>query len=241
LKGQKRSLYLGGVNVPFLVRWPGVVPAGRVDKTSVLGGVDVMPTILAALNLKGPEGYQSDGVNALAALKGQSWKRSQPLFWEWRGPHNKDVDWPTHAIRHDDHVLLHDEHAARMELYNVITDRNQETNLASTQPELASTLKSLLDDWRNTIPPFVQSPSANRLEVSGKKKSAMKSDASSKTATPDRQMIFKRWDTNFDNELSLDEYVTGFVRKAEAPERFKSFDKDNDGKLSHAEFVTPNK
>ncbi len=48
LRGRKRSLLMGGVNVPFLVRWPAKIPAGRIDKQTALAGVDVFPTVLAA-------------------------------------------------------------------------------------------------------------------------------------------------------------------------------------------------
>jgi len=44
-RGRKRSLYEGGVRTPCLVRWPGRVPAGRVDQDSVLTGVDFLPTM----------------------------------------------------------------------------------------------------------------------------------------------------------------------------------------------------
>jgi N-acetylgalactosamine-6-sulfatase len=235
LKGQKRSLYLGGVNVPFLVRWPGVVPAGRVDKTSVLSGVDFFPTVLAALDVKAPAGYQSDGVNILAALKGETWQRPQPIFWEWRGPHSKDVDWPTHAIRDADYVLLHDEMQTRVELYNVITDRNQQRNLAAAQPDTVAALKAKLDEWRKTIPPFVQSPppAETRKPRPGETKPA--------APAQDRSAIFKRWDKNADGHLTLQEYTSGFAKKDEAPQRFKTFDKDGDGKLSRSEFVTPSR
>jgi N-acetylgalactosamine-6-sulfatase len=226
LRGRKRSLYLGGVNVPFLVRWPGVVPAGRVDKTSVLAGVDVMPTILAALDVKAPAGYQSDGLNVLAALKGQPFKREAPVFWEWRGPHSQDADWPTHAIRDGDHVLLHDEKFARIELYHVITDRSQQLNLGDKQPELVSTLKAKLDAWRQTLPtPFVQSGS--RAAISAPKKAP----------TVDRAAAFQRWDKNTDNILTLEEYTNGLAKKEDAPKRFKAFDKNSDGKLTREEFV----
>ena len=43
-KGKKRSLFGGGVRTPFAVRWPGQVPAGRIDRTSVISAVDMLPT-----------------------------------------------------------------------------------------------------------------------------------------------------------------------------------------------------
>jgi N-acetylgalactosamine-6-sulfatase len=230
LRGRKRSLYLGGVNVPFIVRWPGVVPAGRVDKTSVLAGVDVMPTILAALDVKAPAGYQSDGVNILAALKGQPFRRESPVFWEWRGPHSHDHDWPTHSVREGDHVLLHNEDFTRVELYNVIIDRAQEHDIASQNPEIVTALKAKLDAWRQTLPtPFVQSGSRAAVVKAA--------PATKKAPTVDRAAAFKRWDKDTDDILSLEEYTNGLAKKDDAPKRFKAFDKNSDGKLTREEFV----
>ena len=67
LKGEKRSLFSGGIRVPFIVCWPGVVSPGQVDKTSVITAVDLLPTFLDAAGVKLPEGYEPDGESALAA------------------------------------------------------------------------------------------------------------------------------------------------------------------------------
>jgi hypothetical protein len=45
LRGRKRSLYEGGVRVPFLVRWPKVTPAADVNDTTVISGADLLPTL----------------------------------------------------------------------------------------------------------------------------------------------------------------------------------------------------
>ena len=234
LRGRKRSLYLGGVNVPFIVRWPGVVPAGRVDKTSVLAGVDVMPTILAALDLKAPAGYQSDGINVLAALKGESFKREAPVFWEWRGPHAHEADWPTHSVRDGDHILIHNADFTRVELYNVIQDRAQQHDIGSQNPELVAALKAKLDAWRQTLPtPFKQ--------AGGREPPAKPAPATKKAPTVDRAAAFTRWDKNTDGILTLEEYTNGLAKKEDAPKRFQSFDKDSDGKLTREEFTQPNR
>lgn len=231
LRGRKRSLYLGGVNVPFLVRWPGQVPAGRVDKESVLAGVDVLPTILAAAGVPVPAGYHGDGKNVLSVLRGESMQRDTPLFWEWRGPHAQDADWPTHAIRDGDYVLLHDETATRTELYNVIEDRSQEHDIASANPELTASMKAKLDSWRSTLVPFVQSPQPDR----GRKKAApSKATAISRQ---DRSVVFKRWDKDHSGSLSLQEYTDGLSKKEDAKKRFENFDKNGDGSVSSEEFV----
>jgi len=230
LRGRKRSLYLGGVNVPFIVRWPGVVPAGRVDKTSVLAGVDVMPTILAALEVKAPAGYQSDGLNVLAALKGESFRRDAPVFWEWRGPHAHEADWPTHSVRDGDHILIHNADFTRVELFNVVTDREQQRDIASQNPQIVAALKAKLDAWRQTLPtPFKQ--------AGGREPAAKAAPKTKNAPTTDRAGAFQRWDKNTDNLLTLEEYTNGLAKKDDAPKRFRAFDKDGDGKLTRDEFV----
>lgn len=229
LRGRKRSLYLGGVNVPFLVRWPGVVPAGRVDKTSVITGVDVLPTLLAAAGVKAPKDYEGDGEDIRAALEGRDFQRARPVFWEWRGPHSKEADWPTHAVRSGNHVLLHDEKLERVELYDVVADRAQQRNLAEQMPDKVSELRALLEEWRAGLPPFQQSPGRTRAAT----------PAAKKITSQDRSVAFKRWDKDADGFLTLQEYTDGLAKKDDAPKRFQNFDKNADGRVSLEEFTRP--
>ena len=158
LRGRKRSLYLGGVNVPFLVRWPGVVPAGRVDDETVFTAVDLAPTLLRAAGVDLPKGYATDGFDVGPAWRGEPWTRPAPVFWEWRGTHAREPDWPTHAVRDGRFVLLRDEPGARVELYDVRADRGQTRDLAARRPAVAADLSAKLAAWRSTLPPFVQAP-----------------------------------------------------------------------------------
>ena len=54
LRGQKRSLFEGGVRVPFIVRWPGHTPAGAKNDTTVFTAVDLLPTLCAAAGVSCP-------------------------------------------------------------------------------------------------------------------------------------------------------------------------------------------
>ena len=47
LRGRKRSLFEGGVRVPFIVRWPGHTPEGKKNNSTVLTAVDLLPTLCA--------------------------------------------------------------------------------------------------------------------------------------------------------------------------------------------------
>ena len=52
--------------MPFIVRWPGTVPAGKKDTTSVITAVDLLPTFLELADVALPEGYQPDGESIVA-------------------------------------------------------------------------------------------------------------------------------------------------------------------------------
>ncbi len=79
----KGSLYDPGSNVPFLVRWSGVVKPGG-ESRALLSGEDLAPTLLAAVGVPAPA--KMSGVSFLPLLKGQPHTPRQHIFVE-RGPH----------------------------------------------------------------------------------------------------------------------------------------------------------
>ncbi|MBN8457782.1 MAG: sulfatase-like hydrolase/transferase [Verrucomicrobia bacterium] len=79
----KGSLYDPGSNVPFLVRWPGVVGPG-VESRELVSAEDLAPTVLAAAGIKAPE--RMSGRSMLALLKGELHEPRTHVFIE-RGPH----------------------------------------------------------------------------------------------------------------------------------------------------------
>src|SRR6266508_3217855 len=70
-RGRKRSLYEGGVRVPFIVRWPGHVPAGRIDDTSVVAACDFLPTLCKLAGANVPTEHSLDGEDIGDILAGQ--------------------------------------------------------------------------------------------------------------------------------------------------------------------------
>lgn len=227
LRGRKRSLYLGGVNTPFIVRWPGHVPAGRVDKSSVLAGVDMLPTLLAATGIPLPEGYESDGVNVLPAWRGEPFERGRPLFWEWRGTHAKEANWPELAMRDGGWGLLMTADGTRVELYDLFKDREQRDDVSAEEPKRVTAMMKAIRAWKATLPPVPEPPVT------------VPRAGSQNRPAPDRERAFTRWDTDKDGVLTLEEYRTGLTRPTNAEGRFRNFDRDGDGKLTRDEFVTP--
>ncbi len=79
----KGSLYDPGSNVPLVVRWPGVIPAGG-DSRALVSNEDIAPTILAAAGLA--PGPKMSGISFLGMLKGEAFTPRRHVFIE-RGPH----------------------------------------------------------------------------------------------------------------------------------------------------------
>lgn len=82
-RGKKGSLYEGGIRVPALLEWPGVIEAPQSSSTPCTTS-DIFPTILHVCGAQVPAGIPLDGVNLVPLLKRQSKSRSKPIgFWNY--------------------------------------------------------------------------------------------------------------------------------------------------------------
>jgi arylsulfatase A-like enzyme len=154
LRGRKRSLFEGGVRVPFIVRWPGHAPADTKNEQTAFSAVDLLPTLCAAANVKLPDDYRGDGENLLDALQGKPLPRTRPMFWEWRGNSTEPDWWPRLAVRDGDWKLYMTYDGQRFELHNLINDRAEavEKNFAKEHPELVARLSKLALEWKASLP-----------------------------------------------------------------------------------------
>ncbi|MFN0112131.1 MAG: sulfatase, partial [Blastocatellia bacterium] len=163
-RGRKRSLYEGGVRVPFIMRWPGKIPAGRVDDTSVVAGVDLLPSLAKLTGLSLPKTHALDGEDRSAVWLGQASARTKPLLWEWRFAIAGDIFHrsPMLAIRDGDWKLLLNPDRSRVELYDLPRDPAQLNNLADKHPDLVKRLSEQALAWQKTLPPGPVQPAAGR-------------------------------------------------------------------------------
>jgi len=152
LKGRKRSLFSGGVRVPFIACWPGEIPAGKIDMQTVITAVDLLPTFLEIAGQEMPASYKPDGQSILPALKGLPFERSEPIFWEWKGRHDQAYLWPHLGIRQGKWKLMVDESLEQSVLYDIETDWAEERDLSVQFPEVATALLEQVLDWHRTLP-----------------------------------------------------------------------------------------
>ena len=158
LRGSKMSLYEGGVREPLIVRWPGRVPAGRVDERTVSSAVDLFPSVCAVAGVKTPDDAPLDGVDVSAAWFGKTLTRTKPLFWEY-GRNTKSFKYPDGrdrspnvAVRDGKWKLLVYANGTHAELYDLEKDANETQNLAEQEKEITARLRHLALDWRRALP-----------------------------------------------------------------------------------------
>jgi arylsulfatase A-like enzyme len=165
LRGSKLSLYEGGIRVPFLAVWPGMIPAGATDDATVFGAVDVFPTVCKLAGAVLPRDMEPDGEDRSAALLGRPQPgRARPLLWEY-GRNDTSFAYPTVrngarpgdrspnlAVRDGRWKLLVNADGTGAELYDLSTDRAEAVNLAASHPDQTATLKKLVLDWRKSLP-----------------------------------------------------------------------------------------
>jgi arylsulfatase A-like enzyme len=154
LRGQKTSLFEGGVRVPFIVRWPGHTPAGVTNEVTVLTAVDLLPTFCAAAGVIPPAEANGDGESLLEAFNGKPILRTRPIFWRIDGQKGSADFWPDLAVRDGDWKLVTTFDGKRVELHNLKTDRAEEAgnDLSGKYPEVTARLKKMALDWKGTLP-----------------------------------------------------------------------------------------
>ena len=168
LRGLKRDIYEGGHHVPFIVRWPGVTPAGQVSD-ALVSQIDIMATLAEISGTTLPDDAAEDSHNLLPLLHGGT----QPV----RSTHIHNTKANHYAIRHNQWLLINaktgylsgrnaaweqkrgisDDQQA-VELYDLKADIGQTTNLADQHPDIVSELQRKLATIRE------QGYSAPRLD-----------------------------------------------------------------------------
>ena len=240
LRGRKRSMYEGGVRTFGLLRWPGRVPAGRVDESSVIAGVDWLPTICRLAGVAVPASVQPDGEDVSDIWLGNSRPRRKPLHWEWLfRVWGEDYHPPMLAVRDGDWKLLVNHDGSGAELYHVPRDAAEQHNVAGEHPDVVQRLTAQAIAWQKSLPP---SKARDQAAATGQPVDAPRPAAKAKKTSPkrpaqDRAAIFKAKDTNRDGTLTLEEYLLRFPDQAEGRRRFPLFDRNKDGVLSEEEFV----
>ncbi len=155
LRAGKANLYEGGIRVPFIVRWPGVVKPGSTCHEPVIS-TDFFPTFGDILNVQEDPKGPMDGVTLLPLLKQAGALNRPALYWHYPHYHGSSIG-PGGAVRAGDYKLIEwfDESIPgpgnSLELYNLKEDPGEQNNLARQRPAKAEQMRRMLELWRHDV------------------------------------------------------------------------------------------
>jgi uncharacterized sulfatase len=146
-RGRKNLPFEGGYLVPFIVRWPGTIPAG-ITSDELSMNFDVFTLCLEIAGIEPPTDRIIDGVNIFPMIKGEELSPHEILFF-YKGRNLLGVrlgDWKymrRHTTDNGGYMTL----SQGPFLFNLRTDPNESYSLIESEPEIARDLAELLDDF----------------------------------------------------------------------------------------------
>ncbi|MGB0745258.1 MAG: sulfatase-like hydrolase/transferase, partial [Opitutales bacterium] len=161
LRGIKGSYFEGGVRVPYIARWPGVIQPGSISK-EIIHCIDAYPTLaeIANIPLPRPQVHKLDGVSFAPILMGKAKElKRDSLYWHFPGyMDSRQIPNSVHVTKLDGEVykLYYYYEDKRYELFNLTDDISEQNNLLRT-PELreaqviAKNMNTRLLTWLKTL------------------------------------------------------------------------------------------
>jgi arylsulfatase A-like enzyme len=142
LVGGKMDLTEGGIRVPYIVRWPLVVPADQTSYQLAMT-MDWMPTILDAAQAQANPDFPLDGISLLPQLKNPAVQVERQLHWRMKHREQKAFrtgSWKYLSVDGNEY------------LFNVDVDARERANQAEKQPAKMNEMRSLFATWESTMP-----------------------------------------------------------------------------------------
>jgi len=177
----KGTAWEGGQREPFIARWPGKLPAGKVIDVPVMA-IDILPTIAEITDSEHPE-KTIDGMNVWKVLTGESEESPQEAYFYYYRVNE------LHGIRYGQWKLyfphtyrtmngqepgkdgLPGEYRmvdlAKIELYDLENDESETKNVADENPEIVEKIKELADDMRARLGDSLKDMEGNETREPG--------------------------------------------------------------------------
>ena len=139
LRGSKATSYEGGFRVPAIMRWPGTIEKGTVNRQPV-NTMDVFQTILSIADATGPEDRVMDGRDILPLLKGEKMTLNEAFFY-CTGTQLQAVrkmNWKLRITKKEG-----------VQLFDLKNDPGENYNIAERNTEQVEVLKKLMIEFSN--------------------------------------------------------------------------------------------
>lgn len=147
LRGEKGTLYEGGIREPLIVKWPAKIKKGTVSG-AIVSSVDFFPTLVDFAGTTLPGSQIFDGKSIRDELMGKNAKKERCIFWHYPVYHH---DEPAGAIRKGDWKLIQNLVDNHYELYNLKKDIQENNNCALSYPEKLREMTQILKQWQQDV------------------------------------------------------------------------------------------
>ena len=171
LRAGKGFVYEGGIRVPFIVRWPGVVEPGSKSDVPVTT-LDIAATLIDAGGCEPPADHVLDGKSLRPVLAQSEGTTPRDLFWHY--PHySNQGSRPAAAViagdgpRPGTEKLVEHLEDGRLELFDLASDPGERHDLGAARPERARELHGRLVAWRKQVAAALPSPNPQPVEPYG--------------------------------------------------------------------------
>ncbi len=152
LRAEKGSVYENGIRAPFFVRWPARLTPRQTDR---LGAhIDITPTLLAAAGAEAPPELELDGENLLPLWEGREGTPHERTYFVQAHRGNQPEPYRAFAAVEQQYKLVQALSFRRpappeapLELYDLVADPGETTNLASAHPSVVDRLKAGYENW----------------------------------------------------------------------------------------------
>ena len=155
LRGEKGTLYEGGIRIPAIALWPGKVPAGSRCDTPLIT-MDVFPTFVELAGATLPKSQPCDGVSLATVIRDPAAKLARDTL-HWHLPHYHHST-PASAMRQGDWKLIEFFEDGALELYDLKSDPGEQTNLAAAETARLKDMHTVLQAWRKDVSALMPVP-----------------------------------------------------------------------------------
>ena len=147
MRAEKGTVYEGGIREPCIVKWPGKVKPGSLNR-SVITSVDFYPTFLELANVSPDPAQILDGESIVDLIIEKKEIYDRPIFWHYPVYHH---DEPASVVRKGDYKLIENLVDGSLELYNLVDDIGENINLTESMEDKTSELHGLLKAWQKDV------------------------------------------------------------------------------------------
>lgn len=153
LRDRKGSVYEGGIRVPGIIEWPGIITSNRASNINAITS-DFLPTLCDILEVSPPADRPLDGVSLLPHLRQQTEVRNESIKWAYKINYGNFNGRYTAALLEDRFKVVAEYRRGNVtsaQLFDIDIDRGESNDISLENPDTLKKLLKDLEDWRLSV------------------------------------------------------------------------------------------